>query len=87
MNANFLLQKWVCKEFIYYVIQDDTGEMEVMVYGQRLTSINCKEGDRLTLVCFELANIGNMRQLRSVIHSFIKVRSSGGSSLFQSGSL
>ncbi|KAB0385622.1 hypothetical protein FD755_000578, partial [Muntiacus reevesi] len=73
VNGVFLVRKkWVCKEFIYYVIQDDTGVMEVVVYGQRLTSINCEEGDRLTLVCFELANIGNKRQLRSVIHSFIK---------------
>ncbi|XP_043308364.1 pyrin and HIN domain-containing protein 1-like isoform X2 [Cervus canadensis] len=74
VNGVFLVhKKLVYNEFIYYVIQDDTGVMEVMVYGQRLTSINCEEGDRLTLVCFELANTGNKRQLRSVIHSFIKV--------------
>ena len=87
MNANFLLQKSVYNEFIYYEIKDDTGVMEVVVYGQRLTSVNCDEGDRLTLVCFELGESGPKRQLRSVIHSFIKMRSSGGSSLFQSRSL
>ena len=87
MNANFLLQKWVYNQFIYYEIRDDTGVMEVMVYGQRLTSISCEEGDRLTLVCFELAESRAKRQLRSVIHSYIKVRTSGGSSLFQSRSL
>lgn len=87
MNANFLLQKWAYSGFIYYEIRDDTGVMEVVVYGQRLTSINCEEGDRLTLVCFELAESGVKRQLKSVIHSYIKVRASGGSSLFQSRSL
>ncbi|XP_055258762.1 interferon-activable protein 203-like [Moschus berezovskii] len=74
VNGVFLVhKKWVCNELIYYEIQDDTGVMEVMVYGQRLTSINCEEGDRLTLVCFELAKSGDKRHLRSEIHSFIKV--------------
>ena len=78
MDANFLLQKLVSNECIYYEIQDDTGVMEVLVYGQRLTKINCEKGDRLKLICFELALSGDKRQLRSIIHSFIKVRSSGG---------
>ncbi|XP_042831736.1 gamma-interferon-inducible protein 16 isoform X3 [Panthera tigris] len=53
-----------------YEIQDDTGTMNVLVYG-RLTKVNCEEGDKLTLICFELS--GDTRQLRSVTHSFIKV--------------
>ncbi|XP_042780850.1 gamma-interferon-inducible protein 16 isoform X3 [Panthera leo] len=53
-----------------YEIQDDTGKMNVLVYG-RLTKVNCEEGDKLTLICFELS--GDTRQLRSVTHSFIKV--------------
>ncbi|XP_025770925.1 pyrin and HIN domain-containing protein 1-like [Puma concolor] len=53
-----------------YEIQDDTGTMDVLVYG-RLTKVNCEEGDKLTLICFELS--GDPRQLRSVTHSFIKV--------------
>ncbi|XP_025143343.1 interferon-activable protein 203 isoform X2 [Bubalus bubalis] len=74
VNGVFVVhKKSVYNEFIYYEIQDDTGVMEVVVYGQRLTSVNCDEGDRLTLVCFELGESGHKRQLRSVIHSFIKV--------------
>ncbi|XP_053064902.1 gamma-interferon-inducible protein 16 isoform X3 [Acinonyx jubatus] len=52
-----------------YEIQDDTGTMDVLVYG-RLTKVNCEEGDKLTLICFEIS--GDPRQLRSVTHSFIK---------------
>ncbi|XP_019288746.2 gamma-interferon-inducible protein 16 isoform X5 [Panthera pardus] len=55
-----------------YEIQDDTGKMNVLVYG-RLTKVNCEEGDKLTLICFELS--GDTRQLRSVTHSFIKTQS------------
>lgn len=57
-----------------YEIQDDTGTMDVLVYG-RLTKVNCEKGDKLTLICFELS--GDRRQLRSVTHSFIKVGTSG----------
>uniref|UniRef100_A0A8C3WZR3 Gamma-interferon-inducible protein 16 n=1 Tax=Catagonus wagneri TaxID=51154 RepID=A0A8C3WZR3_9CETA len=65
-------KKLVCQECIYYEIQDKTGVMEVLVYG-RLTNIYCEEGYKLKLTCFELALSGDRRQLRSVIHSFIKV--------------
>uniref|UniRef100_A0A383ZA33 gamma-interferon-inducible protein 16-like isoform X1 n=1 Tax=Balaenoptera acutorostrata scammoni TaxID=310752 RepID=A0A383ZA33_BALAS len=74
VNGVFLVhKKLVSNECIYYEIQDDTGVMEVLVYGQRLTKINCEKGDRLKLICFELALSGDKRQLRSIIHSFIKV--------------
>uniref|UniRef100_A0A8C7EWC9 Gamma-interferon-inducible protein 16 n=1 Tax=Neovison vison TaxID=452646 RepID=A0A8C7EWC9_NEOVI len=59
----------VHKNIILYEIQDNTGKIEVLVYG-RLTNINCEEGDKLRLICFELST--DPRQLRSVIHSFIK---------------
>ncbi|XP_022346811.1 interferon-activable protein 203-like isoform X2 [Enhydra lutris kenyoni] len=58
------------EHIILYEIQDNTGKIEVFVYG-RLTKINCEEGDKLNLICFELST--DPRQLRSVIHSFIKV--------------
>ncbi|VCW59075.1 unnamed protein product [Gulo gulo] len=58
------------EHIILYEIQDNTGKIEVLVYG-RLTNINCEEGDKLKLICFELST--DPRQLRSVIHSFIKV--------------
>uniref|UniRef100_A0A452SQK9 Uncharacterized protein n=1 Tax=Ursus americanus TaxID=9643 RepID=A0A452SQK9_URSAM len=62
------------EHIIWYEIQDETGKMEVLVYG-RLTKVNCEEGDKLKLICFELS--AEPRQLRSVIHSFIKVGTSG----------
>ncbi|XP_012517305.1 PREDICTED: gamma-interferon-inducible protein 16-like [Propithecus coquereli] len=69
----FLLQKNVRDKCTYYEIQDNTGKMEVVVYG-RLTKVNCEEGDKLKLICFELAHTSEDNwQLRSVIHSYIKV--------------
>eukprot|EP00070_Physeter_catodon_P014667 XP_023972003.1 interferon-activable protein 203-like isoform X3 [Physeter catodon] len=74
VNGVFLVyKKLVYNECIYYEVRDNTGVMEVLVYGQRLTRINCEIGDRLKLICFELALSGDKRQLRSIIHSFIKV--------------
>ncbi|XP_029083859.1 interferon-activable protein 203-like isoform X2 [Monodon monoceros] len=74
VNGVFLVhKKLVCNECIYYEILDNTGVMEVLVYGERLTRISCEKGDRLKLICFELALSGDKRQLRSIIHSFIKV--------------
>lgn len=65
-------KKNVREDCTYYEIQDDTGKMEVVVYG-RLTYINCEEGDELNLFCFELAFSADKWQLRSVFHSYIKV--------------
>lgn len=48
--------------------------MEVFMYG-RLTEVNCEEGDKLTLICFEIS--GAPRILKAVTHSFIKVGTSG----------
>uniref|UniRef100_A0A3Q2LLG0 Uncharacterized protein n=1 Tax=Equus caballus TaxID=9796 RepID=A0A3Q2LLG0_HORSE len=74
-------KKTVRNQFIYYEIKDNTGKIEVRMYG-RLTQINCEEGNKLKLICFELALSENKWQLRSVIHSFIKVGTSGGTSSF-----
>ncbi|XP_055469210.1 inteferon-activable protein 208-like isoform X1 [Psammomys obesus] len=59
-------------EFIHYGIEDRTGKMEVVVYGQ-FTSIYCEPGDKLRLFCFELSSSMNMWQLRSVRHSYMQV--------------
>ncbi|MBZ3890465.1 Gamma-interferon-inducible protein 16 [Sciurus carolinensis] len=64
-------KKNVREDCTYYEIQDNTGKMEVVVYG-RLTYINCEEGDKLKLFCFELAFNADKWQLRSVFHSYIK---------------
>uniref|UniRef100_A0A8C9Q6H4 Uncharacterized protein n=1 Tax=Spermophilus dauricus TaxID=99837 RepID=A0A8C9Q6H4_SPEDA len=47
-------KKNVREDCTYYEIQDDTGKMEVVVYG-RLTYINCEEGDKLNLFCFRVS--------------------------------
>ncbi|XP_070354171.1 gamma-interferon-inducible protein 16-like [Equus asinus] len=65
-------KKTVRNQFVYYEIKDNTGKIEVRMYG-RLTQINCEEGDKLKLTCFELALSEKKWQLRSVIHSFVKV--------------
>lgn len=67
----FLLQKNETKDCICYEIQDNTGMMEVMVYG-RLTSVNCNPGNKLRLMCFELTDEGKVH-LRSMRHSNMKV--------------
>nr|XP_012607813.1 gamma-interferon-inducible protein 16 isoform X3 [Microcebus murinus] len=74
VNGVFMVHKKnVRDKCTYYEIQDNTGRMEVVVYG-RLTTVNCEEGDKLKLICFELAHTSEDNwQLRSVIHSYIKV--------------
>ncbi|XP_007639182.1 interferon-activable protein 203-like isoform X1 [Cricetulus griseus] len=57
---------------IYYWIGDDTGSMEVVVYG-RLTRIRCEPGNKLRLVCFRLTSSENIWLLRSVRHSYMQV--------------
>ena len=59
-------------KFIYYGIGDDTGKMEVVVYG-RLTNVRCEPGSKLRLVCFELTSTEDGWQLRSVRHSYMQV--------------
>ncbi|XP_059137098.1 interferon-activable protein 203-like [Peromyscus eremicus] len=66
--------------FIYYGIEDDTGKMEVVVYG-RLTSIKCEPGNKLRLVCFQLTSREDTWQLKSVRHSYMQVISAKGEAL------
>ncbi|XP_038204439.1 gamma-interferon-inducible protein 16-like [Arvicola amphibius] len=69
VNGEFVVYKKTERNpFIYYGIEDDTGNMEVVVYG-RLTSIKCEPGQKLRLVCFELSSSKDTWQLKSVRHS------------------
>uniref|UniRef100_A0A8C2MRB4 HIN-200 domain-containing protein n=1 Tax=Cricetulus griseus TaxID=10029 RepID=A0A8C2MRB4_CRIGR len=71
VNGEFMVfTKTERNNFIYYGIEDDTGKMEVVVYG-RLTSIKCEPGNKLRLVCFELSSSEDTWQLKSVRHSYI----------------
>ncbi|XP_015864387.1 uncharacterized protein LOC102922505 isoform X1 [Peromyscus maniculatus bairdii] len=73
VNGEFVVTKKNERgDFIYYGIEDDTGKMEVVVYG-RLTSINCEPGNKLRLVCFELTSREDTWQLKSVRHSYMQV--------------
>lgn len=65
-------EKTVKSEFTYYGIEDRTGRMEVVVYGQ-LANIYCEPGDKLRLFCFELSSSFDNWQLRSVRHSYMQV--------------
>ncbi|XP_004474306.2 interferon-inducible protein AIM2 [Dasypus novemcinctus] len=60
------------KNRILFEISDDTGSMEVLAL-ERCANVNCKEGDKLRLTCFELSKSGKKLQLKSGVHSFIKV--------------
>ncbi|XP_028640466.1 interferon-activable protein 204-like, partial [Grammomys surdaster] len=72
VNGEFaVIKKTERNKFIYYGIEDDTGKMEVVVYG-RLTNINCEPGNKLRLVCFELTSTEDTWQLRSVRHSYMQ---------------
>uniref|UniRef100_A0A8C8W6L8 HIN-200 domain-containing protein n=1 Tax=Peromyscus maniculatus bairdii TaxID=230844 RepID=A0A8C8W6L8_PERMB len=74
VNGEFVVTKKNERgDFIYYGIEDDTGKMEVVVYG-RLTSINCEPGNKLRLVCFELTSREDTWQLKSVRHSYMQVK-------------
>nr|XP_021485190.1 gamma-interferon-inducible protein 16-like isoform X1 [Meriones unguiculatus] len=77
VNGEFVVtKKNKRKELIYYGIEDETGKMEVVVYG-RLTRINCEPGNKLRLICFELTQSEDMWQLRSSRHSYMQVISAG----------
>lgn len=77
VNGVFMVSKKNEREdFIYYEIQDNTGVMEVVVYG-RLTSVDCNPGDKLRLWCFELTSNEDRVQLRSTRNSNMKVIKAG----------
>nr|XP_048304794.1 flocculation protein FLO11-like [Myodes glareolus] len=73
VNGEFVVyEKTERNSFIYYGIEDDTGTMEVVVYG-RLTSIKCEPDQKLRLICFELSSSEDKPQLKSVRHSNMQV--------------
>ncbi|XP_021044569.1 interferon-activable protein 204-like [Mus pahari] len=77
VNGEFVvIKKTERNKFIYYGIEDDTGKMDVVIYG-RLTNVRCEPGSKLRLVCFELTSTKDERQLRSVRHSYMQVINEG----------
>ncbi|XP_075845308.1 interferon-activable protein 203-like isoform X2 [Microtus pennsylvanicus] len=73
VNGEFVVYKKTERSpIIYYVIEDDTGKMEVVVHG-RLTNIKCEPGQKLRLICFELSSSTDTWQLKSVRHSNMQV--------------
>ncbi|XP_021044565.1 interferon-activable protein 204-like [Mus pahari] len=73
VNGEYLvIKKTERNKFIYYGIEDNTGKMEVVVYG-RLTNVRCEPGSKLRLVCFELTSTKDGCQLRSGRHSYMQV--------------
>lgn len=67
-----LLQKKVNPKNTVYEIKDDTGNIEVIGNG-KWYNINCEEGDKLRLFCFQLKTIDKQPKLVCGEHSFIKV--------------
>lgn len=73
VNGEFVVYRKTERDsFIYYGIEDETGKMDVMVYG-RLTSIKCEPGQKLRLICFELSSREDTWQLNSVRYSNMQV--------------
>lgn len=67
-----LNKKNVCSEKTIYELKDDTGNIEVVGTG-KWHNVNCKEGDKVQLFCFQLKTIGGQKKLVCGEHSFIKV--------------
>ncbi|KAL1769809.1 hypothetical protein HispidOSU_014422D [Sigmodon hispidus] len=55
-----------------YEVKDDTGSIDVIGNG-KCYNINCEEGDKLRLYCFQLKTIDKQPKLVCCDHSFIKV--------------
>ncbi|KAL1769806.1 hypothetical protein HispidOSU_014422A [Sigmodon hispidus] len=55
-----------------YEVKDDTGSIDVIGNG-KWYNINCEEGDKLRLYCFQLKTIDKQPKLVCCDHSFIKV--------------
>lgn len=70
----FILQTTEQKNRILFDLSDNTGRMEVLVFGKQ-NEIKCEEGDKLRLTFFELSRTGEKLQLKSGAHSVIKVGS------------
>uniref|UniRef100_A0A8D1XVF4 Myeloid cell nuclear differentiation antigen n=1 Tax=Sus scrofa TaxID=9823 RepID=A0A8D1XVF4_PIG len=64
-------QKQVNKKNTIYEIQDNTGKMDVLGNG-KWHNIECEEGDKLRLFCFQLRTVKKLK-LTCGLHSFIQV--------------
>uniref|UniRef100_A0A8C8TH31 Myeloid cell nuclear differentiation antigen n=1 Tax=Peromyscus maniculatus bairdii TaxID=230844 RepID=A0A8C8TH31_PERMB len=62
------------KNTIYEIKDDDKNNIEVLGNG-KWYNINCEEGDKFRLFCFQLKTIDKQLKLVCGDHSFIKVRS------------
>uniref|UniRef100_A0A8C2QJ94 Myeloid cell nuclear differentiation antigen n=1 Tax=Cricetulus griseus TaxID=10029 RepID=A0A8C2QJ94_CRIGR len=69
-----------------YEIKDDTGNIEVIGNG-KWYNINCEEGDKLRLFCFQLKTIDKQPKLVCGEHSFIKVTKAGKKKKIPTGHL
>ncbi|XP_037681549.1 interferon-inducible protein AIM2 [Choloepus didactylus] len=73
VNGVYVVQKKTeGKNRILFEMTDNTDRMEVLVRG-RCVNVKCEEGDKLRLTFFELSKSGEKLQLKSGVHSFIKV--------------
>lgn len=69
------MQKAYQRNHTLYNLNDTTGRIEVLVLGKE-NKIQCKEGDKLQFIFFELSKTGKKLHLKSGVHSFIKVGTS-----------
>ncbi|XP_059137102.1 interferon-activable protein 205-A-like [Peromyscus eremicus] len=67
-----LHKKTVNSKNTIYEVKDDSGNIEVVGNG-KWYNINCEEGDKLQLFCFQLKTIDKQLKLMCGDHSFIKV--------------
>nr|XP_023496688.1 interferon-inducible protein AIM2 isoform X1 [Equus caballus]XP_023496689.1 interferon-inducible protein AIM2 isoform X1 [Equus caballus]XP_023496690.1 interferon-inducible protein AIM2 isoform X1 [Equus caballus]XP_023496691.1 interferon-inducible protein AIM2 isoform X1 [Equus caballus]XP_023496693.1 interferon-inducible protein AIM2 isoform X1 [Equus caballus] len=73
VNGVFVIQKKTeRRNHQLFDLSDSTGRMEVLVLGKQ-NKIECEEGDKLRLTFFELSRTGEKLQLKSGIHSLVKV--------------
>ncbi|XP_003795264.2 interferon-inducible protein AIM2 [Otolemur garnettii] len=73
VNGLFVVQKKTEKDnSVLFNINDNTGSMKVSVLGKQKDT-NFEEGDKLQLTFFELSRSRGKLQLKSGIHSHIKV--------------
>ncbi|KAM5237530.1 interferon-inducible protein AIM2 [Ctenodactylus gundi] len=73
VHGMFAIQmKTELSDGISLVLYDNTGTMEVLVFGKQ-SRIKCGKGDKLRLTFFELSKSGEELQLKSGLHSFITV--------------
>uniref|UniRef100_A0A2K6EE64 Absent in melanoma 2 n=2 Tax=Propithecus coquereli TaxID=379532 RepID=A0A2K6EE64_PROCO len=73
VNGVFIVQKKTeQKNCVLFDVNDNTGSMEVLVLRKQIKE-ECEEGDKLRLTFFELSKSGEKLQLKSGVHSLIKV--------------